>query len=52
MAKRNNRIQNGPDLFAEQESHLEWRLRRQRALFIPRFLQEAAAKNVEERGTG
>ena len=43
MANRNNITHNGPGLFAEQDTHFERRLRRQRALFIPRFLQEAAA---------
>lgn len=43
MARRKNRIQNGPNLFEEQERHLLRRIRRQRALFIPRFLREAAS---------
>jgi hypothetical protein len=43
MARRKSRIQAGPGLFEQQERHLERRLRRQRALFIPRFLREAAA---------
>jgi hypothetical protein len=40
MAKR--KTAGGPDLFAEQHRALERRLRRQRALFIPRFLREQA----------
>jgi hypothetical protein len=43
MARRKNSTHNGPGLFDEQERHLERRIRRQRALFIPRFLREAAA---------
>ena len=43
MARRKKANQNGPGLFDEQERHLERRIRRQRALFIPRFLREAAA---------
>jgi hypothetical protein len=43
MARRKNSIHNGPGLFDEQERHLERRIRRQRALFIPRYLSEAAA---------
>src|SRR4051794_39484956 len=43
MARRKNQIPNGPGLFEDQERHLERRLRRQRALFIPRFLRDAAA---------
>jgi hypothetical protein len=35
-------VHDGPGLFLEQERHLERRIRRQRALFIPRFLTEAA----------
>jgi len=41
MARRKN--DNGPSLWEEQERHLERRIRRQRALFIPRFLREAAS---------
>jgi hypothetical protein len=43
MARRKPPPPNGPGLFDEQERHLERRLRRQRALFIPRLLREAAA---------
>ncbi len=43
MARRKNTVQNGPGLFEEQARQLERRIRRQRALFIPRFLGEAAA---------
>jgi len=43
MARRKRPTHSGPGLFEEQERHLERRLRRQRALFIPRFLREAAA---------
>jgi type I restriction-modification system DNA methylase subunit len=42
MARRKVTQQNGRGLFDEQERHLERRIRRQRALFIPRFLREAA----------
>ncbi|HUY87153.1 MAG TPA: DNA methyltransferase [Pirellulales bacterium] len=42
MARRKNSNHNGPGLFDEQERQLERRIRRQRALFIPRFLREAA----------
>lgn len=42
MPRRKNKSHTLPGLFAEQEKHLEKRLRRQRALFIPRFLREAA----------
>lgn len=45
MARRKTKAE-GPDLFAEQHRELERRLRRQRALFIPRFLQEAAASGL------
>jgi hypothetical protein len=43
MARRKAPPDNGPGLFAEQVIQLERRIRRQRALFIPRFLREAAA---------
>ncbi|HVX11927.1 MAG TPA: DNA methyltransferase [Pirellulales bacterium] len=43
MARRKNGKPNGPGLFDEQERQLERRIRRQRALFIPRFLREAAS---------
>ena len=43
MARRNNRDHHGPGLFEEQEHRLTRRIRRQRALFIPRFLTEAAS---------
>jgi hypothetical protein len=43
MARRKNRNHNGPGLFDEQQRQLERRIRRQRALFIPRFLREAAS---------
>src|SRR5438874_471843 len=45
MARKKNQGQGRPGLFEVQERHLEsrlHRLRRQRALFIPRFLREAA----------
>src|SRR5947208_17063683 len=42
MAQRKKPIPNGPGLFEAQERQLERRLRRQRALFIPRFLRDAA----------
>ena len=50
MAKRNDEPPGGPSLFELQERQrlehqatVQRRIRRQRALFIPRFLQEAAA---------
>ncbi len=43
MARRKNSTHNGPGLFDEQELSLERRIRRQRALFIPKYLREAAA---------
>src|SRR6266566_3350419 len=43
MARRKTRTYAGPGLFEEQERQLSRRTRRQRALFIPRFLREAAA---------
>ena len=49
MARRTNRRHDGPGLFEEQEQHLARRIRRQRALFIPRFLSEAAS-NLQLRG--
>lgn len=42
MARRKNNVHNGPGLFDEQARHLTRRIRRQRALFIPRFVREAA----------
>ena len=42
MARRKIPTHNGPGLFDEQERHLERSIRRQRALFIPRILHEAA----------
>ena len=45
MARRRNSKHDGPNLFQEQEQLLTRRLRRQRALFIPRFLTEAASHN-------
>ncbi len=41
MARRKKPIHNGPGLYEEQERQLTHRIRRQRALFIPRFLTEA-----------
>jgi len=43
MARRKSRIHDGPGLFEEQERRLARRIRRQRALFIPRLLHEAAS---------
>jgi hypothetical protein len=43
MARRKNSIRRGPGLCQEQEGHLARRIRRQRALFIPRFLTEAGS---------
>lgn len=42
MARRNGNRLNGPSLFEEQERLLVRSIRRQRALFIPRFLRDAA----------
>ncbi|MBI5762745.1 MAG: N-6 DNA methylase [Planctomycetes bacterium] len=44
MARRTTRATDGPRLFHEQEQALERRIRRQRALFIPRYLRELANK--------
>src|SRR5687768_11472414 len=44
MARRKAPKHNGPGLFDDQERHLERRIRRQRALFIPRYLREEAKK--------
>src|ERR1019366_2626676 len=41
MARKKNNFPTGPNLFEEQERHRMRRIRRQRALFIPRFLHEA-----------
>ncbi len=41
LARRKKPIHNGPGLYEEQERQLTHRIRRQRALFIPRFLTEA-----------
>lgn len=43
MARRKNPIHNGPGLFEEEERNHVRRIRRHRALFIPRLLREAAA---------
>ncbi|HWY85699.1 MAG TPA: hypothetical protein VNX28_03190, partial [Gemmataceae bacterium] len=43
MARRKKNVHNGPGLYEEEERHLTRRIRRQRALFIPRFLTEAGA---------
>jgi hypothetical protein len=43
MAKRDQSAKEGPRLFEKHERAADRRLRRQRALFIPRFLREAAA---------
>ncbi len=43
MARRKNHTPDGPGLFDVQERDLARRIRRQRALFIPRFLREAAS---------
>jgi len=42
MARRKTTDQNGPGLFDEQVRRLERRIRRQRALFIPHLLRDAA----------
>src|SRR5689334_10616793 len=47
MARR--KIPDGPSLFEAQERAEARRLRRQRALFIPKFLQEAA-RNLQLAG--
>jgi hypothetical protein len=44
MAKRKERTTNAPDLFAEQSLAHDRRIRRQRALFIPRLVTQAAEK--------
>ena len=43
MARKKNVVQNGRGLFDEQLQQLERRIRRQRALFIPKYLRAAAA---------
>jgi hypothetical protein len=43
MARKKRSTREGPNLFEEQERHLMRRIRRQRALFIPRFLHEAGS---------
>lgn len=45
MARRKNGRDNGPGLFEAQERKLVRSIRRQRALFIPRFLREAASSS-------
>ena len=42
MAQRKSSRHSGPSLFEEQERLLVRSIRRQRALFIPRFLRDAA----------
>ena len=42
MARQKQPTHNGPDLFTERAREIERRIRRQRTLFIPRFLREAA----------
>ena len=44
MARKKSSDNNGKALFDVSEQHHDRRNRRQRALFIPRFLTEAAAK--------
>lgn len=48
MAKRKKVVYNGRGLFDEQIQQHERKVRRQRALFIPKFLREAAASNLLE----
>lgn len=43
MAKPPTKAKDGPRLFEQQEKVLDRRIRRQRALFIPRYVEEAAA---------
>ncbi|MDX2148885.1 MAG: DNA methyltransferase [Planctomycetota bacterium] len=43
MAKRPTQAKDGPRLFEQQERALERRIRRQRALFIPKYVKEAAS---------
>jgi hypothetical protein len=43
MARKKNNVPAGPNLFEEVERHRMRHLRRQRALFIPRFLHAAGA---------
>jgi len=48
MARRKSRTHDGPGLFEEQERERIRRTRRQRALFIPKYLAEAAkSKHLE-----
>jgi hypothetical protein len=49
MARKKNNVPSGPNLFEEQERHHIRHIRRQRALFIPRFLSEAG-RNLQLRG--
>ncbi len=44
MARKKSGAHNGPSLFEAQERHLDRRVRRQRALFIPRLLSAEAMK--------
>ena len=46
MARRKQAADNGPDMFEEQARYTARRIRRQRALFIPHYLSEAAASPV------
>ncbi|MCC6284714.1 MAG: N-6 DNA methylase [Phycisphaerales bacterium] len=43
MGRRPAKIDEGPKLFAREEAAFQRRFRRQRAIFIPRFVREAAA---------
>jgi hypothetical protein len=47
MVRRKNRVPDGPRIFEEQERQLVRRLRRQRALFIPRLWVRRPAPNAE-----
>jgi hypothetical protein len=49
MARRKLRTPDGPSLYEHQERIETRRLRRQRALFIPRFLEEAARSTLLSR---
>src|SRR5581483_3019627 len=42
MAKRVRQVKESPGLFAQHEQALQRRIRRQRALFIPHYLTDAA----------
>ena len=45
MAKRDNTLKDGPRLFEHHERALDRRTRRQRALFIPKYVRDAASSH-------